>query len=336
MLTFRHLDDVPADFGPAVLSVGNFDGVHRAHQLVLKEVVERARRLGARSMAVTFEPHPVRVLRPDLAPRLITPLDRKLALLASTGLDAALVLPFTRDLSLTTPRRFAQQILAGRLHAREVHEGANFHFGHKAEGNVVKLTDFGREFGFEVKSYPELRLRGAIVSSSRIRDALLAGDVGLARHLLGRVFTIVSNPGRGRGYGHRYTVPTINLSRYDELVPLDGVYISRTRINGECFDSVTNVGNRPTFGPDSFAIETHLLHFHPIELTAESQVELYFLKRLRPEIKFESVDALRQQISRDVRKAQRYFELLKIFTSEGGGPPFRPPLAKGGQTTRSS
>lgn len=306
---FHSLEEVPRDRTRTVVSVGNFDGVHRAHQLVLAEVVRRARERGARTMAVTFEPHPMRVLRPDIAPRLITPLPKKLELLASTGLDATLVLPFTRDLSLTSARDFASEILARRLHAVEVHEGANFHFGHRAEGTVERLAEFGREFGFEVRIYPEMRVRGEAVSSSQIRRLLSAGRVSRARHLLNRIFSVVSTPGRGRGYGHKYTVPTINLSAYDELVPGDGVYITRTRVNGECFDSVTNVGNRPTFGQESFAIETHLLNFHPIELTAQTAVELCFLRRIRAEMKFPSVESLREQIARDVHKARRYFRL---------------------------
>ena len=133
-----------------------------------------------------------------------------------------------------------------------------------------------------------------------------------ARHLLGRPFSILSTPGRGRGYGSRYTVPTINLARYEELIPKDGVYITRTRVGGECFDSVTNIGNRPTFGADLFAIESHLLNFHPIELTPETEVEIHFLERLRDEIKFPSIDALRTQIAIDVKHARRYFHLLKL------------------------
>jgi riboflavin kinase/FMN adenylyltransferase len=312
---FRKLEDVPADFGPTVLSVGNFDGVHRAHQLVLKEVVARARKLGAKAMAVTFDPHPMRVLRPDVAPRLLTLLPEKLQLLEQTGLDALLVLPFTRDLSLTTPSDFATELLGKRLRVKEVHEGESFHFGHKAEGNVRKLKEFGKAAGYDVVVYPELtypskRRGGDAVSSSRIRELLRDGKVSRARHLLGRVFSIVSLPGRGRGYGHKYTVPTINLARYDELVPKDGVYITRTRVGEEMFDSVTNVGNRPTFGADSFAIETHLLNFHPMDVLADTRVEIYFLRRLRDEIKFPSVDALREQIGRDVARARRYFRLL--------------------------
>ena len=316
MIVFHKLEEVPADFGSTFVSVGNFDGVHRAHRYVLKEIVDRAQCFAgangsrAKSVAVTFEPHPIRILRPDSGLKLLTPSAEKLRLLSETGLDAVLVLPFTRDLSLMTPHQFVHDILHKRLRAREVHEGYNFHFGHKAAGNVEMLKEFGRTMGFEVHIYNEMRLRGEMVSSSHIRKLLQAGKVSRARHLLARPFNILSTAGRGRGYGSKYTVPTINLSKYEELVPQDGVYITRTRVGSECFDSVTNVGNRPTFGADSFAIETHLLNFHPLELTAETEVELFFLERLRDEIKFPSVEALREQIGRDVMKAGRYLRLL--------------------------
>ncbi len=316
MNVFRHLEDIPADLGRSVVSVGNFDGVHRAHRHVLNEIGTRAQQIHAKSVAVTFEPHPVRILRPDAAPPLITPLPVKLRLLETTGVDATLVLPFTRDLSLLSPREFVEQILKNRLHAREVHEGFNFRFGHKAAGTVSMLAEFGREMGFETKVYPEMRIRGHQVSSSHIRELILHGDISRARQLLGDTFSILSTPGRGRGFGAKYTVPTINLSRYDELVPQDGVYITRTRVGEECFDSVTNVGNRPTFGADSFAIESHLLNFHPLELAPETEVEIHFLRRLRGEIKFPSVDALRQQIAHDVHHARRYFHLFEKLSSQ--------------------
>lgn len=311
MQTFHKLDDVPADFGPSVVSVGNFDGVHRAHAHVLGEVVGRARANSAKAIAVTFEPHPARILRPESTLKLLTPLPEKLRLLEGTGVNAVLLLPFGRDLSLLTPRQFAERILRKKLHAREVHEGFNFRFGHKASGDVHLLSDLGSEMGFEVLTYPEMTLRRETVSSSRIRELLSEGQVTRARQLLGRPFSILGTPGRGRGYGSKYTVPTINLSRYEELVPKDGVYITCTRVAQERFESVTNVGNRPTFGADLFAIETHLLNFHPIELTPETEVEICFLVRLRDEIKFPSVDALREQIVRDVRKARRYFHLMQ-------------------------
>jgi riboflavin kinase/FMN adenylyltransferase len=307
MQVFHKLEDVSADFGPTIVSVGNFDGVHRAHQLVLRDLVQRAKQKNAKSVAITFEPHPMRILRPDSGLKLLTPTPEKLRLLEATGLDAVLLLPFGRDLSLLTPRQFAEQILKTKLNACEVHEGYNFHFGHKAAGNVNTLAEFGREMGFVVKIFDQMTVRGEPVSSSQIRSLLVKGRVSRARHLLGRPFAILSTPGRGRGYGSKYTVPTINLNRYEELVPQDGVYITHTRVADECFDSVTNIGNRPTFGADSFAIETHLLNFHPIELRADTEIELFFLQRVRDEIRFPSVEALREQIARDVRKARRYF-----------------------------
>src|ERR1700720_1731029 len=314
MQIFHKPDDVPASFGPTLVSVGNFDGVHRAHAYVLREIVARARSAGDKAVAVTFEPHPARILRPDSELKLLTPTAEKLRLLESTGVDAVLLLPFGRDLSLMTPRQFAERILKKKVHAREVHEGFNFRFGHKAAGDINMLSDFGREMGFEVKVYPEMTLRGEPVSSSHIRKLISEGHVSRARHLLARPFCILSSPGRGRGYGSKYTVPTINLARYEELVPKDGVYVTRTRVGGgdknECFDSVSNIGNRPTFGSDSFAIESHLLNFHPLELSAETEVEVHFLDRLRDEIKFPSVEALKEQIGLDVRKAQKYLRRL--------------------------
>jgi len=311
MQIFHKLEDVPAGFGPSLLSVGNFDGVHRAHAHVLGEIVRRARAGSFKSVAVTFEPHPGRILRPDSGLKLLTPAAEKLRLLDATGIDAVLVLPFGRDLSLMTPRQFADRILKKKLHAREVHEGYNFRFGHKAAGDTNVLIQLGQEMGFEVIVYPEQTLRGEPVSSSHIRKLIANGRVSRARHLLARPFCILGRPGRGRGLGSKYTVPTINLARYEELVPADGVYITCTRVAEERFESVTNVGNRPTFGADSFAVETHLLNFHPIELTPESEIEICFLERLRDEIKFPSVEALREQIARDVKKARRYFHLLR-------------------------
>ncbi len=162
MEIFHKLEDVPAGFGPSIASVGNFDGVHRAHAHVLGEIVRRARESGAKAVAVTFEPHPARMLRPDSDLKLLTPVPEKLRLLEATGIDAVLMLPFGRDLSLMTARQFAERILRKKLRAREVHEGYNFRFGHKAAGDVNLLMQLGQEMGFEVKVYSEQKLRGAI------------------------------------------------------------------------------------------------------------------------------------------------------------------------------
>src|SRR5256885_39513 len=320
MRVFRHLDELPADLGPTIISIGNFDGVHCGHKKVLEQVVYRARELAAKAMAVTFDPHPLKILRPQSAPKLITPLSVKLNLLQATGLDAVLVIPFTTEFSRTTPKQFVQEIIVNKLKAKEVHEGANFHFGHKAEGNVDRLAAFAREFGFHVQIYREMQIRGEAVSSSRIRQLLLNGNVSRARLLLGRTFDIISKPAKGRGYGSKYTVPTINLATYEELVPAHGVYITRTRIGDESFDSVSNIGIRPTFGEASFAIESHLLNFHPISLDENTPVRLTFFKRLRAELKFSTIEALREQIQRDIKRAQRYFALEKRFSPQNSAP----------------
>ena len=309
MQVFDSFEAIPKDFGPAVVSVGNFDGIHRAHQQLLATIRDRARELNARAVAVTFDPHPARILRPHGGPPLITPEEHKMELLGKIGLDAVVVVPFTRDLSLMPAFEFAEELLFNKLHTIEVHEGFNFRFGHKAEGDVERLREFGHKLGFTVVTHPPLLWGELVISSSNVRAVVLGGEVEKARHLLGRVFSIDSTPGRGRGYGAKYTVPTVNLARYADLIPSLGVYVTEMRINGEEFQSVTNVGNRPTFGADSFAIESYILNFHPIDLASDTPIRLSFLHRLRAERKFPSTEALKEQIGRDVTRAQRYFRL---------------------------
>jgi riboflavin kinase/FMN adenylyltransferase len=310
---FQSLAAIPPGFGPTVAAAGNFDGVHMAHAAVIAAIQQQARAIGGKSVVITFEPHPTRILRPDVPLQLITPTPVKVARLAATGVDAVLVLPFTRDLSLLSPREFVEQVLVQKLHVAQMHEGFNFRFGNRAAGDTALLQELGRELGFGVTVYPEMRLRGETVSSTRIRELVREGRMERARTLLGRPFSIIANPGRGRGIGSRLVVPTINLARYDELVPKLGVYITRTRIsNGDAterFDSVTNVGNRPTFGADSFAIETHLLNFHPLDLLPDTEVEITFLARIRDERRFDSPEELKAQILQDAAHAQRYLRL---------------------------
>ncbi|HEX3374364.1 MAG TPA: riboflavin biosynthesis protein RibF [Edaphobacter sp.] len=319
MQIFRQLAQVPPNFGPTVATIGNFDGVHRGHQWVIAEVVARARALGVRSIAITFDPHPARVLRPESTQPLITPLDEKLALLAATGIDAVLILPFTKEFSRTSARTFATDVLQRVLHVTELHEGENFHFGYQAKAGIESLEMLGRELGFGVRVYTPQTIRRKAISSSTIRQLIKKGDVSHVRALLGRSFAILSTPASGRGYGTRYTVPTINLSPYAELLPANGVYITTLTIgsgeSAETFDAVTNVGNRPTFGADSFTVESHLLNFHPVTLDEHTPLTLTFLHRLRPEMRWPNPEALRQQIGRDVAKAKRYFTLCRTVAS---------------------
>jgi riboflavin kinase/FMN adenylyltransferase len=350
MNIYTQLAEIPTPTAPVVATIGNFDGVHLGHQGVIAEVLSRARFLGGQSLAITFDPHPARVLRPDHPHPLITPLPRKLELLAATGLDATLVLPFTDQLRHMNAREFAADILVDRLRITEIHEGENFRFGYQAEAGVEGpngLASLGQALGFRSIVYAPRIVRGAPVSSSRIRTLLAEGAlsdnsaVSHARALLGRPFSIDSTPAIGRGYGTKYAVPTINLAPYPELLPANGVYITTLTIGStkpnanpqaepmepsvilaksespylpfppeaEIFEAVTNVGNRPTFGADSFAVESHLLNFHPIDLTDRTPLRLTFLRHLRAERPFPTTQDLRDQIARDVTQARRYFTL---------------------------
>jgi riboflavin kinase / FMN adenylyltransferase len=320
MKVYRGIGELPGD-GPVVATIGNFDGVHRGHQWVMEEVIRRAQELAAGSLAITFDPHPVRVLRPEKWFPLITPLGRKLELIAETGVDATVVIPFTHELSHMSAREFARVVLVEAAGVVEVHEGENFRFGYQAEAGIDGLEQIGRELGFRVRAYAPRSLRGGPVSSSRVRALVGAGEMNQARVLLGRAFAVESTPASGRGFGTRYTVPTINLAAYSELLPANGVYVTTMTVAGEEFDAVTNVGNRPTFGEDSFTVESYLLNFHPIELNEATPLKLEFHKRLRGEKKWPTPEALKAQIGIDVGRAQRFFSLCRAAAKRREGLP---------------
>jgi riboflavin kinase / FMN adenylyltransferase len=313
MQVFHKFEHLVNDALPTVATIGNFDGVHCAHQHVLREVVRRAKELGGRSLAITFDPHPTRVLRPDKAPKLISNLQDKLEIIGMQGIDAALVIPFDAEFAQTTAEEFCHFLKASNV--REIHEGDNFRFGKGAAADIARMQELGRALSFNVVVYPEERIRGEVVSSTRIRALICEGKLNLARHLLGRRFAIRSTPASGRGYGTRYTVPTINLAPYNELLPANGVYVTELELNGRTWQSVTNIGNRPTFGADSFAVETHILNFEPMPLDEETPVKLTFLHRLREERKWPSPEALKAQIAKDVARARRYFSREKAASS---------------------
>lgn len=306
---YRSIEEVPADFGPCVAAIGNFDGVHCGHQANLRAAAQEARLRGMRSIAVTFDPHPAQILYPERAPRFLTFLPQRLQLLAKTGVDAILVLHFDATLSHVAASDFVREVLVGVLGIRGIHEGANFRFGHGAKAGVEELRAFGEEFGFSVEVHTAVKVHGLEVSSSAVRKLIASGDVHRARWMLGRVFAVYSHPARGRGVGSKLLVPTVNLAPYDGLLPACGVYVTRLTIAGKRFDSVTNVGNRPTFEGAGFGVETHILDFEPVELTDESPLCLDFLFRLRGEIQWPSTEALKAQIFKDIERTKRYFRL---------------------------
>jgi riboflavin kinase/FMN adenylyltransferase len=316
MKVFRALDEVPAGFGPSAAAIGNFDGVHLGHRDVLGSIAAEARAIGGQAVAITFDPHPEQFLRPASAPKLIAPMPERLRLLETTGIDAVLVLPFDDSLACMSSRECVEEILVRRLGVRAMHEGANFRFGHRAEAGVIELAAFGRELGFTLTVHPPVRTHNLEVSSTAVRTLVSAGEMRSARWMLGRPFAVRSTPAPGRGIGSRLVVPTVNLAPYDGLLPAFGVYVTLLTIgsgkDARCFQAVTNVGNRPTFGEPSFAVESYILDFEPVELTEETPLKLEFLLRLRPEMTWPSPEALKAQIMKDVGRAKRYFRLLEL------------------------
>ena len=297
-----------ADFPQSsVLSIGNFDGLHLGHQEILKNVVRRAAAFGVRSVAMTFTPHPVRVLAPDRAPRLISTLDQKIRLIENAGVDCLFLARFDRAFSQLSPDDFVRQYLVEGLRARSICVGNNFNFGYQGSGTIETLRRF--KSYFEIIEVPPVRVRGVLVSSSRVRELIASGHVSRACRLLGRWIEIEGKLVSGAGRGRSLTVPTLNLEPQNELIPKTGVYVTRISLDGQPFlDSVTNVGVRPTFAETDLTVETFVLNDTVPQFAKAAR--LVFLYRLRDEVKFKSSQALRWQIGQDVRRAQKFFRLV--------------------------
>jgi riboflavin kinase/FMN adenylyltransferase len=310
---YRSIAEVPRGFGPCVAAIGNFDGVHLGHQQILSAGVAEARQNGMRSIAITFHPHPAQFLYPAEAPKLITFLPERLRLLAATGVDAILALPFDETLAHVSARDFVREILIGVLDMRGMHEGSSFRFGHGARAGVNELREFGAEFGFGLQVHPAVQVHGLEVSSSAVRGMIAVGDMRRARWMLGRPFAVYSTQARGRGVGSKLLVPTVNLAQYDGLLPGSGVYVTCLTIGERSFQAVTNVGNRPTFDGAGFSVETHILDFEAVELNEETLLKLEFLLRLRGEMAWPSPEALKAQILKDVARAKRYFRVKQLL-----------------------
>jgi riboflavin kinase / FMN adenylyltransferase len=290
--------------GPSVVTIGNFDGVHRGHQVLLRRAVGAAHEQGVRAVAVTFHPHPAAVLRPGSEPPALQTLEDRIDRLLDEGIDLVLVLRFTERLASLGPHLFVQQVLVERLRAVQVIVGSNFRFGHKASGNVVTLNDAGAAHGFRTEVVTLLDLDGVALSSSNVREHLERGDVGWANRALGRPFSLHGEVVPGDGRGRTIGVPTANLAVPDEvLVPGNGVYAGHAELDGRRHPCVTNVGVRPTFDGQRRSVEAHLL---------EADLDLYgrelrigFEHRLREEQRFADVEALVAQIRADITEARR-------------------------------
>jgi riboflavin kinase/FMN adenylyltransferase len=295
----------------SVVSIGNFDGLHLGHQRILKTVVNRASELGCRSVAMTFSPHPMRVLAPQRPLHLISSLEQKLQLIEQAGIDFAFVAQFDSGFSQLSPEGFIDKYLIHGFRARSVCVGHNFNFGYRGAGTIDTLRQFAADF--EMIEVPPVRVRGMLVSSSAVRQLVADGTVSRACRLLGRWLEIEGRIVSGAGRGRTMQVPTLNLQSENELIPKMGVYVTRISLDdGPFLDAVTNVGVRPTFDESSLTIETFIVNLAGRTVPADAQrARLDFLYRLRDEKKFPSPEALKHQITLDVRRAQKLFRTLK-------------------------
>jgi riboflavin kinase/FMN adenylyltransferase len=299
----RGLDSLPAPVGPVAATIGFFDGVHRGHQAVFRRTVDVARSRGLTPVAVTFDRHPREIYAPGTDPPLLTTLERKAELIAALGIEALVVLEFTEAFSRWPPEAFVDRVLVDGLKAAHTVVGSNFTFGYKAMGNLATLTDLGAARGFSVEGMALLKLGGQAVSSSSVREALLAGDLAWPTTALARRFAVdgrvTSGAGRGAGLGY----PTANLEVPPKmLIPAEGVYAGRALLGGEAYVAAINVGTNPTFGGEPLHIEGFLLDFEG-DLRGEA-IAFEFWARLREEMRFESAEDLVRQIKGDVERTR--------------------------------
>lgn len=307
--TVAGLDNLP-ELAPCALAIGNFDGVHLGHRGILEKTRALATEHGLQAVVLTFDPHPMKIVAPERLPKLLTTPAQRHALFEQCGFDQTIVLEFTPQVAQLSAEQFMSQVLAGKLHARWIVVGENFRFGHRGSGNIGVLRQLGERYGFRAVSVEPVRIGGQPVSSTRVRRLLSEGRVAQVRKLLCRPFTLEGPIVQGHGVGGRQTVPTLNLQPEAELSPARGVYVTSTRepSTGRRWESVTNIGNRPTFNGAEQTVETFLLS--PLDGPSPRRIELAFHWRLRDEKKFDTPESLRRQILADAARAKRFFRLL--------------------------
>lgn len=325
MKVYWGLDEVPADFGPSAIAIGNFDGVHTGHQEILRRCEQVAADRGLTASVLTFHPHPKKLLT-GTAPPSLDAIATRLQRIAQEGIRQTLVLPFRADLASLSAEDFLQKVLSAKLGAKMVLVGDNFRFGHKQSGDVSLLRSAGPLAGFSTEVIEAVSTRGETISSSLIRDLLQKGKVSLANRLLGYAYALDGEVVRGQGIGSKQTVPTLNLAvspiqEDQRVIPATGVYITQTLAlgsanapEGRIWPSITNIGFRPTFGGNELSIETYLLE--PLEGLSPGRIQVEFLRHVRPERQFASPAELKLQILADVARAQSYFRRLKAWRTD--------------------
>lgn len=315
---YRSLDEARPSFAPSAVTIGNFDGVHAGHRELMKRTVRIARELGVKPSALTFHPHPATVVAPERTPLLLSTPDERCALMAAEGIQQALILPFDTTISHLSPEEFFRQVLVGVMGARAVIVGENFRFGHQQSGSVADLRSLAAAHGIRAEIVPLLVRRGVRVSSSEIRRLLAEGRVSQANRLLERPYSIAGSVVAGAGRGARDLVPTLNLETgslddSSSALPRPGVYATRTEDLDfdRHWNSITNVGYRPTFDGRHLTIETHILD--PLAPPSPRRIRLEFLHRIRAEYRFASAAELRARIAVDARQARSFFARLQRF-----------------------
>ncbi len=302
MKVINNLDEITAPFQRAVITIGNFDGVHLGHQALFQEVIDKSREIDGVSVAMTFEPHPMQVLQKNYQPPLITLLEQKIELIGYTGIDTLICVPFTRQFAALTPREFVEDILLRKIGTAVIIVGRDYSFGRHREGNVRLLRTFAEIFDFELilADWIQRSEAGAgRISSTKIRELVMDGMLDDVRTMLGRHYQIRGTVASGRNRGGRLLgFPTANLNLQDELCPKTGVYAVTVEWNGRTYDGVANIGWSPTFDDQVFTVEAHILDFD--ENIYGEQIRVNFIKRIRDELKFSSVEELAQQIQKDV------------------------------------
>ncbi len=316
MKIFNGIDDVSGEFQGSIATIGNFDGVHLGHQQIFRKIVREARENQCKSVVITFDPHPKSILHPEKRPfYLLTTLKEKLKLIESLEIDAVMLIPFSLEFSKTTAKDFVCNILWEQLRIRKIFIGHDYTFGKGKEGNEEFLARYGKHLGFQVDVTNAVKVGETIISSTRIRNAIQDGDVKTAGALLGRPYNLKGTVTGGYRRGAQLGFPTANLEPEKVLLPPEGVYAVFVEREGICFQGVLNIGFNPTFGGEKLTVELHILDFQS-DIYGE-EIEVFFIDRIREEVRFESPEALLQQIRTDVARARTILEPLSVKPGTG-------------------
>jgi riboflavin kinase / FMN adenylyltransferase len=303
MKVIRSLEKIPPEFRDAFVTIGNFDGVHLGHIPILKKLIEEAHKKKRKAVVITFDPHPKKVLHPDIRPfYMLTSVEEKIKLLENIGIDGLILIPFDLKFSKMTAEAFVSDILWDRLHIRKIFVGHDYSFGKSKAGNKIFLAEFGKKLGFEVDIIDAIRLDDETISSTRLRHLILGGDVRRAARLLGRPYNVTGIIVSGKKRGTILGIPTANIKPEKELIPSQGVYAVICHVEQNRYKGVLNIGFNPTFSDTELSVEVYLLDFSG-DVYGE-KVDVLFIERIRDEVKFENSEQLVKQIWKDIDAAR--------------------------------